>query len=138
MNGVRQAETPDGLAEAIGCEPSTLRATLDASAAAARGDAEDEFGRTDFGYGPLGRPLCAVRSQPALFHTQGGVRVDADARVLRTDGTPIEGLYAGGGVAAGISGQNGGAGYSSGNGLLAALGLGRLAGTHAGLRARHA
>jgi fumarate reductase flavoprotein subunit len=138
MNGVRQAETPDGLAEAIGCEPSTLRATLDAAAAAARGDAEDEFGRTDFGYGPLGRPLCAVRSQPALFHTQGGVRVDADARVLRTDGTPIEGLYAGGGVAAGISGQNGGAGYSSGNGLLAALGLGRLAGTHAGLRARHA
>lgn len=137
MNGVRQAETPEGLAEAIGCDPATLRATLDAAAAAARGEVEDEFVRTDFGYGPLGSPLCAVRSQPALFHTQGGVRVDADARVLRADGAPIEGLYAGGGVAAGISGQNGGAGYSSGNGLLAALGLGRLAGTHAGHQAAH-
>jgi fumarate reductase flavoprotein subunit len=135
MNGVREADTPEALAEAIGCDQATLRATLDAASAAAAGDADDAFGRTDWGYGPLGTPLCAVRSQPALFHTQGGVRVDSDARVLRTDGTVIEGLYAGGGVAAGVSGQNGGAGYSSGNGLLAAVGLGRLAGAHAGRRA---
>lgn len=135
MNGVREADTPEGLADTIGCDPLTLRATLQAAEAAARGEAEDEFGRTDFGFGPLGTPLCAVRSQPALFHTQGGVRVDANARVLRADDTPIEGLYAGGGVATGVSGYNGGAGYSSGNGLLAALGLGRLAGSHAGHQA---
>ena len=136
VNGVREADTPEELAAIIGCDPATLRDTLDTAAAAARGEVSDPFGRTDFGYGPLGTPLCAVRSQPALFHTQGGVKVDADARVLRTDGTAIEGLYAGGGVAAGISGQAGGSGYSSGNGLLAAVGLGRLAGDHAGRRAR--
>ncbi|MDT9591476.1 FAD-dependent oxidoreductase [Nocardioides zeae] len=132
MNGVREAGTAEELAEVIGCDPTTLRDTLDRAGAAARGETEDEFGRVDFGYGPMGAPLCAVRSQPALFHTQGGVRVDSDARVLRTDGTVVEGLYAGGGVAAGISGRNGGAGYSSGNGLLTAVGLGRLAGAHAG------
>ncbi|MBA2449742.1 MAG: FAD-binding protein [Chloroflexi bacterium] len=65
-----------------------------------------------------------------MFHTQGGLRVDPRARVLRPDGVPIPNLYAGGGSAAGISGH-GAAGYLSGNGLLAALGLGKLAGDHA-------
>jgi fumarate reductase flavoprotein subunit len=75
-------------------------------------------------------PYAAVRAVPALFHTQGGVQVDAHARVLGPDG-PIPGAYAAGGVAAGVSGRSGGYGYSSGNGLLAALGLGMLAGRHA-------
>ena len=64
----------------------------------------------------------------ALVRTQGGLAVDQDGRVLRRDGAPIANLFAGGGAAAGISGRSGGAGYLSGNGLLSALGLGRLAG----------
>jgi fumarate reductase flavoprotein subunit len=66
----------------------------------------------------------------ALFHTQGGLRVDTRARVLRPDGTPIPGLYAGGGTAVGVSGS-GYSGYSSGNGLLAATVLGKVAGEEA-------
>jgi fumarate reductase flavoprotein subunit len=62
----------------------------------------------------------------ALFHTQGGLKVDGTARVLG-GGTPIPGLYAAGGAAVGISGH-GAAGYLAGNGLLSALGLGFLAG----------
>ncbi len=65
----------------------------------------------------------------ALFHTQGGLRVNAHAQVLR-QGRPIPGLYAAGGSAAGISGH-GADGYLSGNGLLCALGLGYIAGHHA-------
>jgi fumarate reductase flavoprotein subunit len=84
---------------------------------------------------PLQPPYVSTRIRPALFHTQGGLLVDDDARVLRQDGTPIPGLYAGGGAAAGISGLAGGGGYVSGNGLLAALGLGWLAGAHAARRA---
>jgi len=49
--------------------------------------------------------------------------------VLRS-GAPINGLYAAGGAAVGISGH-GAAGYLAGNGLLSALGLGYLAGSHA-------
>jgi fumarate reductase flavoprotein subunit len=63
----------------------------------------------------------------ALFHTQGGLRVDTLARVLGEDGSFIPGLYAGGGTAVGISGR-GHEGYSSGNGLLAATVLGKVAG----------
>ena len=77
-----------------------------------------------------------TRIAPAIFHTQGGLSVDGDGRVLRADGATIPGLYAGGGAAAGVSGRQGGAGYCSGNGLLGALGLGYLAGRRAALDVR--
>ena len=68
-----------------------------------------------------------VRVTGALFHTQGGLRVDSKARVLKTDGTAFPNLYAGGGAACGVSGK-GDSGYLSGNGLLSAVVLGRVAG----------
>lgn len=69
-----------------------------------------------------------TRVNAGLFHTQGGLLVDRCARVLRADGTPVRNLFAGGGAAAGVSGRSGGAGYVSGNGLLAASVLGYIAG----------
>jgi fumarate reductase flavoprotein subunit len=63
----------------------------------------------------------------ALAHTQGGLRIDTDARVLSAaGGAPVPGLYAIGGAAACFSGD-GAAGYLSGNGLAHALGTGLLA-----------
>ena len=67
-----------------------------------------------------------MRIAGALFHTQGGLRTDGAARVLRS-GRPRAGLFAAGGAAQGISGH-GADGYLAGNGLLGALGLGFLAG----------
>jgi fumarate reductase flavoprotein subunit len=116
------------LAEFIGCESSTLEETIAMAARAAAGEIGDEFGRTNFGFGPMRAPFCVAKVMPGLFHTQGGVRVDAHARVIRPDGSPIVGLFAGGGVAAGVSGLSGAEGYASGNGLLTAVGLGYLAG----------
>jgi fumarate reductase flavoprotein subunit len=71
----------------------------------------------------------------ALFHTQGGLVVDAHARVLDAQGTPLPNLYAGGGAACGVSGAHVW-GYLSGNGLLAAITLGRLAGVSAAAASR--
>jgi fumarate reductase flavoprotein subunit len=118
----------DKLADFIGCDSATLGNTLASTASAAAGDSADEFGRTNFGFGPLHAPYCVAKVSPGLFHTQGGVQVDAHARVVRPDGSPITGLFAGGGVAAGVSGLAGAEGYASGNGLLTAVGLGYLAG----------
>jgi fumarate reductase flavoprotein subunit len=56
--------------------------------------------------------------------------VDAGARVLRPDGTPLPNLFAGGGAACGISGS-GRDGYLSGNGLLSAVVFGAKAGAGA-------
>lgn len=128
VGGVREFDTIADLAAFIGADEEVLATTLRAYDRAAAGEVDDEFGRSAFGLAPLTFPLCASRVTPGIFHTQGGLAVDERARVLRTDGTPIPGLFAVGGVAAGISGQTGGGGYSSGNGLLTAVGLGRLAG----------
>lgn len=129
QGAVRWASDVAELAATIGCPEAQLGATLEAADRAARGLESDAFGRGSFS-APLSAPFAAVRVTGALFHTQGGLTVDADARVLRPDLEPIPGLYAAGGAAVGISGE-GAAGYLAGNGLLSALGLGLLAGRHA-------
>jgi fumarate reductase flavoprotein subunit len=128
LGAARRADSPEELAAALGLDAPRLAAALGDYAAAAAGRAPDRFGRTGFGLAPLRPPYLACQVIPGLFHTQGGLRIDAEARVLRADGTPLPNLFAGGGAAAGISGRAGGAGYVSGNGLLTALGLGRIAG----------
>ena len=90
----------------------------------------DRFGRAFAGAPPLGPPYKGVRVTGALFHTQGGLDIDAEARVLSPDGRALPNLYAAGGAAAGVSGTSA-AGYLSGNGLLTATVLGRIAGARA-------
>ncbi|MGE0260839.1 MAG: FAD-binding protein, partial [Alphaproteobacteria bacterium] len=87
----------------------------------------DRFGRVFTAKQGLKPPFHAVKVTGALFHTQGGLVIDGDARVLRQDGGPFPNLFAAGGAAAGVSGDTA-AGYLSGNGLLTATTLGRLAG----------
>ena len=74
----------------------------------------------------LQAPYCAVKVTGALFHTQGGLDIDAQCRVLREDGTPLPNLLAAGGAARGVSG-NAVWGYLSGNGLLSAVAGGFIA-----------
>lgn len=125
---VRWGDTAEELATAVGVDPDGLAATVAQTVELAEGRAKDEFGRTEW-VRPLQPPFAGIKVVPALFHTQGGLRVDGHARVLRTDGTPISGLYASGGAAMGISGH-GASGYLAGNGLLPALGLAFLAAEH--------
>ncbi len=122
---VRWADDVAGLAATLGAPLDAVRQTVEDAAAIASGHMKDPFGRTLWPH-MLEAPYAAVKVTGALFHTQGGLRVNGDAAVLR-NGEPIPGLYAAGGAAAGISGH-GAEGYMSGNGLLSALGLGYLAG----------
>jgi fumarate reductase flavoprotein subunit len=131
MGAVRWADTPGDLAEVGGVDPAGLAAAIDAYSAAARGESADPLGRTKFALAPLQPPYAIVTVKPGLFHTQGGLMIDSHARVQRASGGAIPNLFAGGGAAAGISGRSGAGGYASGNGLLTALGLGRIAGLRA-------
>lgn len=128
--GVRKAETVAELAGIYELDSAALEETLSDFNKTANGAQPDAFGRIDIKV-PLKAPFYGCRVVPGLFHTQGGLRVDKDARVLDVKGNPIPGLFAGGGAAAGISGRAGALGYASGNGLLTAIALGRLAGTAA-------
>jgi fumarate reductase flavoprotein subunit len=110
-----------GLAAHIGCDETALRATL----AAIEPGVPDRFGRTF--KRKLAAPLHAVKVTGSLFHTQGGLDIDEQCRVLREDGTPLPNLLAAGGAARGVSG-NEVWGYLTGNGLLSAVAGGWLAG----------
>ncbi|NIL74096.1 FAD-binding protein [Rhodococcus sp. B10] len=119
------ADSSAELADATGLPRDAVEQELAAVRGYARGEERDPFGRTSFEH-VLGAPYAAIKIVPALFHTQGGLVVDEHARVLRADDRPIDGLFASGGAAIGISGH-GAAGYLAGNGLLPALGLAYLA-----------
>ncbi len=122
QGAIKSTETLADLAQQLGLPAQILEDTVVACHAG-----PDPFGRDFSPLQPLAPPFCGVRVTGALFHTQGGLRVDDRARVLRADGTPLPNLYAGGGAAVGVSGRSD-SGYLSGNGLLAAVVLGHLAG----------
>lgn len=131
------ADTVAELAARLHLPEAALAATLDEVEALKAAGGRDAFGRSFAGVPALGPPYRAVRVTGALFHTQGGLVVDHDARVLTRGGAPIPNLFAAGGAACGVSGTGPG-GYLSGNGLLAAVALGRIAGQAAGTMAETA
>lgn len=100
-------------------------------------EGQDSFGRRwDTGKPDLDAPYNAVKVTGALFHTQGGLDVEpatakvrraSGGKVLASTGACFDNLYAVGGAACGVSGS-GDSGYLSGNGLLAAVALGYIAG----------
>jgi fumarate reductase flavoprotein subunit len=132
---VVRADDVAALAARIGVPEAALQATFSAVDAVKAGAATDQFGRDFSDKPPLAAPFYAAKVTGALFHTQGGLVVDHNARVLRTDGTAFPNLFAGGGAARGISGA-GADGYLAGNGLLTATTFGRLAGRAAALQSR--
>lgn len=124
---MKRYESVDAMAKAIGCDAATLAQTVADVAAVARNEKPDAFGRDFSTKPPLEPPYYMAKIMGALFHTQGGLEVNKEARVLRKDGTPFPNLFAGGGAARGLSGPADW-GYLSGSGLLMATNLGRLAG----------
>ncbi|WP_083254188.1 FAD-dependent oxidoreductase [Pandoraea sp. ISTKB] len=117
---LRTCADAEALASTIGCDADVLRETL--LSVAPDGTPADgrRFMRA------LTAPYYAVKVTGALFHTQGGLDIDARCRVLRPDGSPFPNLLAAGGAARGVSG-NAVWGYLSGNGLLSAVAGGYLA-----------
>ncbi len=104
---VRHAADAAALATLIGCDAHRLGATLATTKLAA--------------------PYHAIQVTGALFHTQGGLAIDARCRVQpAADHTPFPNLLAAGGAARGVSG-NAVWGYLSGNGLLSAVAGGFIA-----------
>ena len=125
---IRTVSSIEELANLFGINASNLRKTID-SCNVARIRGGDEFGREHF-EDELSFPLYCVQVTGAIYHTQGGLKINTRAQPLKPDGTAIPNLYAGGGVAVGVSGS-GESGYVPGNGLLAALGWGKIAGEDA-------
>ena len=130
MGAHKSADTIEGIAEQTGLPLAALKQTFADIEAYRRGDKEDPWGRDWSKTELMAPPYHFAKITGALFHTQGGLIVNDKAQVLREDGTPLPNLYAGGGAARGLSGPSRW-GYLSGNGLLTATVLGRIAGREA-------
>lgn len=118
------------LAEITEVDQASVVKTLADVARFTTGDQQDPYGRNFSGHPILQAPFYAVRVTGALFHTQGGLVVDANARVLDQRSHPLPNLFASGGAACGVSGSEDW-GYLSGNGLLSAVSFGKIAGASA-------
>jgi fumarate reductase flavoprotein subunit len=98
------------LSNAIGCDSAELEKSC----------VQPKFKRN------LAAPFYAVKITGALFHTQGGIKIDKHCHVVKSYGSIIPNLLAAGGAAGGVSG-NAVWGYLSGNGLLSAVAGGYIA-----------
>jgi fumarate reductase flavoprotein subunit len=125
LGGVKRFETVAALSQWVGCPKETLARTLSGEDEArdhqdGQPECQSKLARA------LKPPLYAIKVTGALFHTQGGLDIDEHCRVLGAQGVPLPNLWAAGGAARGVSGQEVW-GYLSGNGLLSALAGGFIA-----------
>lgn len=127
QGAIVEADDVKSLAGTIGVSREALAKTFADVTVHREAGAVDRFGRAWGGAKQLSSPYCAVKVTGALFHTQGGLAVADDTRVVAEGGAALPNLYAAGGAAVGVSGPHA-AGYLSGNGLLTAVGLGFAAG----------
>ena len=127
LNAAKTAETLEGLADIIAVDPQALAESLDEARAAQAAGHPDTVGRTWGEDRPPSGPYLAFKVCGALYHTQGGLQIDGEARVLRGDGSAFPNLFAVGGAARGVSGPSSW-GYLPAMGLCAAVTLGRVAG----------
>jgi len=117
---LKRANSLAELAAMIGVDPAGLRDTVEKNNRYAREGQDPEFGRGNSLYdryygdatvepnpclGPIEKPpFYGITVYPGDLGTKGGLRVDASARVLKTSGEPIAGLYAIGNCSAAVMG----------------------------------
>ena len=121
------AETVAQLSTLTAIPEDALSETLKATRQLCCNSATDAFGRSFQSEHTLEPPYYAIRVTGALFHSQGGLCVDSEARVKKTSVGTFPNLFAGGGAVRSVSGP-GGWGYLPGMGLCTAVTLGSLAG----------
>ena len=119
---VFRAGTLAELAAYVGIAPDGLAETIWRFNVLARSGKDEDFGRGDSAYdryygdprcrpnpnlAPLAQPpFYAIKIVPGDLGTNGGLRTDERARVLREDGGPIAGLYAAGNASAAVMGRS--------------------------------
>ncbi len=106
---VHKAESLASLAAIISVPAQALQATIDEYNAALQAGASGKLGvprstKPNAAFPIAKAPFYAVPICAGITYTMGGLAIDADARVLREDGSVITGLYAAGAATGGLEG----------------------------------
>ena len=96
----------DELAKAMQVPADNLKATIAKYSADQKAGKDSEFGRPAMPQPLTNAPYWAVKVQPAVHHTMGGVKINTKAEVINTEGKVIPGLFAAGEVTGGVHGGN--------------------------------
>lgn len=90
-----KADTLDELANQMGVDPQTFKATVDRyNQMCAAGQDTDYYKKPVFLTPVKEGPFYALKVGPALLTVTGGLEVNTDFNCLDSDGDPVEGLYA--------------------------------------------
>lgn len=118
------------LADAGGLDAETALESIERYNANVGSRQDPDFGRTHLvGHSGMPKniskpPFYGVVTVPGTTHFNGGLKIDAEMRVIDVFGEPIEGLFAAGEVTGGFHGR----GYLSGTHVGMALIFGQIAG----------
>lgn len=119
--------TLDELAAAMNVPAENLKATMAKYAEEQKAGKDTDFGRPNMPQALQTAPFWAVKVQPAIHHTMGGVKIDTKAEVIGVNGKPIPGFFAAGEVTGGVHGGN----RLGGNAQADIVTFGRIAGQSA-------
>ncbi len=124
---IMKADTIEELAEMIGKDPATIKATVDSYNQAATSGNDSAFNRDAATMSPIDNgPYYAVEVVPTLVATTGGAVRNTDGQVLDWDGEVIPNLYEAGELGSYVSNL-----YQNGVFLSEAIASGRTAAQHA-------
>ena len=122
-----EGNTVADLARAMNVPAANLEATMAQYAKDQAAGKDSQFGRPELLQPLTKAPFFAVKVQPAVHHTMGGLKIDTKAEVLNTEGKAIPGLFAAGEVTGGVHGGN----RLGGNAQADIVTFGRIAGQSA-------
>ncbi|MBR6900662.1 MAG: flavocytochrome c [Synergistaceae bacterium] len=122
-----KGDSYEDLAKAINIPADVFAKTMQTWNGYVKDKKDPDFGRTSFA-NPLDKaPFYAIKVTPGIHHTMGGLKIDAEAHVLKANGEKISGLFAAGEVVGGVHGGN----RLGGNAVADFVVFGRIAGKSA-------
>lgn len=127
----REGDTIIELSELLLIPSTVLSSSLEKWNQSVLNKKDVEFNREDLRVPLKTPPYFAIRVTPGIHYCMGGLAIDEKSRVLNTNGTPIEGLFAAGEATGGIHGID----RLGGNSLTDAMVFGEIAGYEAALYA---
>ncbi len=105
--GSSSAATPSAaLAEQIGVDPAVLTAEVDEYNGMCRAGKDTRFYKQKYLLPVENGPFYAIKMEPGIMITMGGIKIDENMQVIDTSGAPIPGLYSVGCDAGGLFGDS--------------------------------
>lgn len=96
LDSTFKADSPEELAELIGMDPATLKATIERYNTLCQQKNDEDFGKPAEFMNELTDTLYAMKLDRSSSLTYGGIKTNTNAEVINKADEPIPGLYAAG------------------------------------------